>query len=552
MRVPSPAELGRLWRTVRWLRAEQLLGRARLHLAPRPALETTAAPPRRPAAGAWARPAAREPSLEGPGQQRFLGVSRALDTVGWDDPSVPLLWRYNQHYFDDLCARGADERTAWHRALVQRWIDENRPGLGTAWAPYPTSLRIVNWIKWFWGGAHAPQAWLDSLAVQTRWLSRRLEWHLLGNHLFANAKALLMAGLFFDGSEAAQWRHTAMAILQRELPEQFLEDGAQFERSPMYHALGLEDLLDLLNALSHAGCPSAAEQQLQDDLARRASRALDWMRALAGADGGLARFNDSADGIAPRATELERLAAALGVAAPVATPGPRLMLPSGYARLARGRALVLADVAPIGPDYLPGHAHADTLSFELFLDGLPLLVNRGTSEYGTGPRRQLERGTAAHSTVQLGQENSSEVWAGFRVGRRARVSQVHLDGWTLRGAHDGYAHCAGSPLHRRCWTLHESGLDVDDHLAGAHGPAQGPAVARFHLAPGHSLKRLASSHWQVVRDDRPCAAVELEAGTAEEEAWQHAEGFGRLVPAVTLRVALDAQGRCRARWHWID
>ena len=31
---------------------------------------------------------------------------------------------------------------------------------------------------------------MDSLAVQARWLVHRLEWHLLGNHLLANAKAL--------------------------------------------------------------------------------------------------------------------------------------------------------------------------------------------------------------------------------------------------------------------------------------------------------------------------------------------------------------------------
>jgi hypothetical protein len=31
--------------------------------------------------------------------------------------------------------------------------------------------------------------------------------------------------------------------------------------------------------------------------------------------------------------------------------------------------VLILDVAPVGPDYLPGHAHADTLSFELSLFG---------------------------------------------------------------------------------------------------------------------------------------------------------------------------------------
>ena len=48
-------------------------------------------------------------------------------------------------------------------------------------------------------------------------------------------------------------------------------------------------------------------------------------------------------------------------------------------------------------------------------------MNSGTSEYGLGEERQRQRGTAAHNTVVIDGENSSEVWAGFRVARRARA-----------------------------------------------------------------------------------------------------------------------------------
>ena len=81
--------------------------------------------------------------------------------------------------------------------------------------------------------------------------------------------------------------------------------------------------------------------------------------------------------------------------------------------------MALLDVAPVGPDYLPGHAHADTLSFELSLFGQRVLVNSGTSQYEAGPERSRQRGTAAHNTVIVDGHDSSEVWAGFRVARRA-------------------------------------------------------------------------------------------------------------------------------------
>jgi uncharacterized heparinase superfamily protein len=375
------ASLGRLWRTLRWLRAEQWMGRLRLHLArPRPDLRP--APPLRPSAGPWAPPPRRAASLIGPTRWALLGEERDLADAGWDDPTVPLLWRYNQHYFDDLHAEGATTRRDWHRGLIHRWCAECKPGVGTAWAPYPTSLRMVNWAKWALASEPMEEAWLHSLAVQARWLTHRLEWHLLGNHLFANAKALLFAGLLFEGTEAARWQRQALTILARELPEQFLPDGAQFERSPMYHTLALEDLLDLLNLLRARAEPGSPAAALAPALRHRCGAMLFWLRCMRHPDGALARFNDCAEGIAPPPDDVERYAAALGVEAdsPPAQ-GITVLQPSGYLRAARGDALALLDLAPVGPDYLPGHAHDDTLSYDLYVHGRELIFNRGNSVY---------------------------------------------------------------------------------------------------------------------------------------------------------------------------
>lgn len=80
--------------------------------------------------------------------------------------------------------------------LILRWVEENPPAVGNGWEPYPTSLRIVNWIKWAQAGNLLPESARQSLAIQVRWLSKRVEHHLLANHLFVNAKALAIAGMF--------------------------------------------------------------------------------------------------------------------------------------------------------------------------------------------------------------------------------------------------------------------------------------------------------------------------------------------------------------------
>ena len=198
----------------------------------------------------------------------------------------------------------------------------------------------------------------------------------------------------------------------------------------------------------------------------------------------------------------------------------------------------LLDVAPVGPDYLPGHAHADTLSFELSLGARRVLVNGGTSCYGLGTQRLRERGTAWHNTVQLAGADSSEVWSGFRVGRRARVRDLRVDGWVVEAAHDGYRFLRGAPLHRRRWQLDAGALQVDDCVE--HTPVH-DGVARFHLAPGLRLQTRADAVWAVDRWRRRPGARACRPRVARmSRPSQHAPRFG---------VLLDTQ--CRP-WRWND
>lgn len=436
-----------------------------------------AAPPPRAGVAAYAAPVERPRSLLAPRRIELLGRTHDLpEAGGWDDAALPLLWRYNLHYFDDLNAVGAAGRASWHRALLERWVRENPPGIGSGWDPFPTSLRIVNWIKWALRGGALPESVRHSLAIQTRWLERRLEHHLLGNHLLANAKALLHAGLYFSGEEADGWHARGARLFAEQLDEQVLADGAHFELSPMYHAIVLEDVLDTLNvsrAMGRAAPPAAAAHVC-------AMRT--WLAAMVHPDADIAFFNDAAFGIAPARAALEDYARRLALPDTSDAVGTRLLEASGYARLENEDACLLCDCAAVGPDYQPGHAHADTLSFELSVRGRRLLVNSGTSEYGTGAERQRQRGTAAHNTVSVDGRDSSEVWGGFRVARRARCSMraVGISGAAaVEGEHDGYRRLSGRNRHRRRWVLEARALRIEDRVEGSFASA----VARFHLHP---------------------------------------------------------------------
>lgn len=539
-RVARAAEL--YFHTLRHLKPVQFYGRALFRLA-RPRPDLSPPPPLGTRSGQWVVPARRAPSLAGPGHFQFLNESGLLSETGWDDPRREKLWRYNQHYFDDLNARDAQNRRDWHMALIGEWIAGNPPGQGTGWEPYPLSLRMVNWIKWALAGNELPPDAIESLAIQARWLTRRLEWHLLGNHLFANAKALVFVGLYFAGDEASRWRDLGFRILEREFREQILPDGGQFERSPMYHALAIEDVLDLVNVCTcFASELNTAQVGQVMHWRETAPSMLRWLEAMCHPDGEIAFFNDAAIGIAPDKAELKRYARQLGLKATVRLEDIVWLRDSGYARLAREPAVLIADVGPVGPDYLPGHAHADTLSFEFSLHGQRIIVNSGTSQYGSGAERLRQRGTAAHSTLVLDGCDSSQVWSGFRVGRRARPFDVEVTetarALLLQAAHDGYTRLHGRPIHHREWQLAKGELKVRDTVSGVGGHR---AEILFHLAPGLVPMQTDERTWQICsKATRGIhATVEFDAADVKKIQSSWHPQFGLTLPSWALSASLS-------------
>ncbi len=422
----------------------------------------------------------------GPALFRFLNEEhQVLGPSGWNNPEWDKLWLYNLHYFDDLNAEAAEGRKNRHLEIMRRWVLENPPGEGNGWEPYPISLRVVNWIKWALRGNSLDDDLRQSLAVQVRYLRNRLEHHLLGNHLFANAKALVFAGAFFSGREADGWIEKGVQILDRQIPEQVLEDGGHFERSPMYHAIVLEDLMDLLSIMGafDTALPQG-RRTLPGTLAETARKMIFWLGVMSHPDGGIALFNDAALGAAPSFASLQRYAERLGIACSVEPAEDLIHLrDSGYVRVRKGDATVLIDAAPVGPDYIPGHAHADTLSFEFSLGRQRVIVDSGTFGYGNGAERQRQRSTAAHNTVTINEEDSSEVWGGFRVARRARPFGLEIrnieDMVFVNCSHDGYRRLPGSPVHQRRWFFREDGLTVKDLIHGGFREAAG----RFYIHP---------------------------------------------------------------------
>ena len=531
-------KLLRLFNTIKYLKFEQVYYRIYYKLIKVKVQSCTASGARE---WAWSGPTQNHQSIFSKTDVKFLNEQGCVKSVSdWNSPSFSKLWLYNLHYFDDLNSYSYSKREVIHSSFIDRWIQENPPCLGNGWEPYPLSLRIVNWVKWFSRKEFIKTEWLDSLLQQCDALSQQLEYHILGNHLFANAKALTFAGCYLSGHQAEKYLHIGIEILEKEISEQFLDDGAHFELSPMYHEILLWDLLELIDL--------AETSQRVEMLSRlpawksKASKALTWLNTMSHPDGEISFFNDAAIGIAPEPKKLYDYASKLGLDWLSHLPLLSTNKNSGYSRVQFESYSLVYDHANVGPDYLPGHAHADTLSFELSMGKQRVFVNSGTSLYGASAERIRQRQTAAHNTVTVLGCDSSQVWSGFRVAKRAYAKLEKSIGSTgnvqLVASHNGYLQQSPKVKHTRELLCSPDSVIVSDMLS-----KQLPACFHLHLHPDVDVIKLSEKELKMTKDDEVlCLISSAEPINIKDSTW-HPE-FGKSIANKKIEIEF-ANGNLR-------
>lgn len=396
----------------------------------------------------------------------FLNISRCFK--GWDYCTSGNLWAYNLNYMDWLLQENMtfEEGSRW----IDKFIDEihvNKIGLD----PYPIALRGINWIK-FISINHKDieqsklQHWNDCLFSQYRLLMKKLEYHLLGNHLLEDAYSLFIASLYFKDRE---FYNKSTKILIKELNRQILGDGAHFEQSPMYHCILLDRLLDCYN-FSINNPRFQQQSNIDKILYRSASEMLGHLESIIYKDGSIPLVNDSAELIAPIPVDIFDYAKRLQI-----EWHPIALKECGYRLIRQDKMELLVDIGDITAKYQPGHSHADTFNYELRIDGKPFIVDTGISTYEKNERRQYERSTPAHNTVTFKNFDSSQVWGGFRVGKRAKVRIIHETRSYIEANHNGFGH---RHLHTRQFHIKDGKIEIKDSVLMGHN-----CISYIHLSP---------------------------------------------------------------------
>ncbi|MEL5894378.1 alginate lyase family protein [Bacteroides sp. GD17] len=396
----------------------------------------------------------------------FLNLSHPFPFgIDWNWLVYGRLWAYNLNYFEYLNQRNCSKEEGI--VLINDFLNQLL-SCSVGLESYPLSLRCINWIRFFIKHKLKDKRYDVILFQQLELLTHKLEYHLMGNHLLENGFALLFGAYYFGSND---FYKQAKRILIPELEEQTLVDGANFELSPMYHCIMLFRVLDCYNLVK---CNPSFSRELLPIFEKQCCRMLGWLSAITFNNGDIPLFNDAAFKIAPTTAALFDYADRLGLSYRKTT-----LRDSGYRKLVNLKFEAVIDVAKVGPDYQPGHAHADTFNFELHVNNRSVIVDTGTSTYEVNQIRFYERSTAAHNTVVVDNSNSSEVWAGHRVGRRAFVTILEETADRLVAVHDGYS--SKKLKHIRSFEMKDGCYNICDTIASE-------AVAYLHFHPSEKIK----------------------------------------------------------------
>ncbi|MDA9325351.1 heparinase II/III family protein [Flavobacteriales bacterium] len=461
----------------------------------------------------WSNTIEKFTSYSGNFEFRFLNITHKFEEkIDWNYDTFGKLWTYNLNYFDFLNQSSIKQSEA---LILMKYYVERTKELKDGLEPYPTSLRCINWIKYL-SKENIQDAEINkSLYNQYCRLLDNLEYHILGNHLLENGLSLLFGAYYFKDDVLYL---KAKNIINEELEEQILRDGAHFELSPMYHQIILDRVLDCIFLMKEN--PWKKNLELLYFMKVKATEMMSWLIEITFKDGTIPMVNDSAFGIAPDTSSLLDYAENLKI-----IPRKIQLSACGYRKFTNDTYEFFSDVGEVGPKYQPGHAHADTFSFLLTTDK-PFIVDTGLSTYNMGEVREEERSTIFHNTVTINDENSSKVWSGFRVANRANVTIEKDIENELVASHNGYKN--KRVKHTRSFKAYASEILINDFIN-----KDLEAQAHFHFHPDCKIEVSLSNKALKFNDITIVfeGSIELKKST-----YQYAKGYNNKLEADKITI----------------
>lgn len=461
-----------------------------------------------------------------------------LYKLNWNNSNYNKLLIYNLNYFDFLLSKYANNNTTFCIRIINKWIKNCQNQLSDAWDPYPTSRRLINWIKWIKKNEININEINISIYLQTRWLYKNLEYDLLGNHIIANCSSLIISGSYFDTEESNKWLKKGIKLLINQIDEQILKDGCHFERSTMYHSIILLDLLDVLNFTYQISEKNNnySSYILFKKINFVVEKMFSWQNKMTHLDNKLSFFGDAAVSDIREIHDLQKYAKNIGININlVSTDKLANMNDSGFISFNNTKYKIILNVGNIKANYIPGHSHADPLSYELSIFDEKIISNCGVSDYNNSERRILEKGTSFHNTVKINNLNASEMWESFRVGRRSYVDKpiIKLHEARVEVNCNRQDYHTYNNQHFRKWELSDNSIIITDRINKNKN-----AYSYIILNENYSINKINSKYFKIITKNLHCFFINILYGEVEINNFKIAKDFGKLINTKRFRIKL--------------
>jgi uncharacterized heparinase superfamily protein len=479
-----------------------------------------------------------------PFRSEGLGVSDC-DFSGEGISSAFLDHLHSFAWLRDLTATGDRvAAAAVAERLMRVWLEKHADHVSDpAWRADIWGKRTLMWA------AHAPlilsstdlvyrSSVLNALARGGRHLDRVAVRAPIGVQRVIATAGVVAAGLLMPGGDPR--RSFGEAALAKAIDGAFTSDGGSICRSPQ----NLADAITTLSMLTKLY--EARRVSLPSEVADALAITVPALMSVTMGDGGLSSWQG---GAATSGADVDAIIAGSGVRA----RAQRQARDWGYQRVQAGSSVVVIDAAPPPVTRVAESGCASTLAFELSDGPHRIVVNCGGARF-TGPSipaslAQGLRTTAAHSTLILGDSNSTAIHGDGSLGKG--VNEVELDrtetdaGSKIEASHDGYTRRFGL-THRRSLAVSPDGKEVraDDVLLPTdrkRKPQAAPFMVRFHLGPNVEVSPTADGNGALLRiTEGPLWQFRCSGGTLsiDESLWIN--GDGALIGTQQLVVSGDA------------
>ena len=112
------------------------------------------------------------------------------------------------------------------------------------------------------------------------------------------------------------------------------------------------------------------------------------------------------------------------------------------------------------------------MSFEVSLNNKRFIINKGISTYSDIKQRNKERSTKSHNCLYINNENSSQIWSLFRIGKKSKIKElnINLKKKIIECSHDGFSKIFKKYFaQKRKWNIISNKIFIDDKIIGYSG-----------------------------------------------------------------------------------